>query len=939
MIRTMLRTAALAVVLTAPLLWTRAPVMAAPATLALANSGVSVNAGALGAFTVNGPHLKDNAGQDVPLVSRTVKDAQTVAYTFRDDTVINVLVDDIGKTITVDYAKHALTAKTIGFDALVPFTLREGGKATFDGQTVPFPPDLKPGPDGQNIWRGAARRFEITTALGQILAIAAPQNWQQLQDNRFWNNNQTFQWMYQYDLARDPAKTSFALKFEDVAGGKPAPEVPKQIVDKFGQSKLVDFPGKVKSEDDLKTDVALDKTYYDSLQAPARDTYGGLPGSGVRLGLKQTGFFHVDKIKDAKRGELSVLVDPIGNLWFQLGLCALGGGGDSFTFVQNRTEPFEALPSPADFPTAYIDGSTSLSFYVANWTRKNGKAWNAEDFTAQTIDRVRKLGFNSSGAFSGGTKIERERNFPRVGWVDFGGIDTIPDTHGIMDPFAGGAAAQLDKNCANLADDNDDPLVIGHFLGNEQPFENIPKIVPGLDGKSGAKRRLVQMLREKYGDIAKFNTAWDMKPAAKSFDELADTKLFVVTKDASADMTVFFDLLLDTYYKTIAQSYHKNCPNHLLLGSRWLTSTANSDAVCKAAGRYLDVVSVNYYTYGLEADFLKRIHTLAGGRPILLSEWHYGATDQGLSGGARQVRDQRERGLAYRNYVEQAASLGYVVGDEWFSYLDQPLTGRWFEHDNGEKGNIGLVNVADRPYKEFLDGVTKANADVYDVLLGQKPPFRYADARFNGAQGETKKVVLIPHALPGMEINGIQEHWPGLPAERITAANMVMGTDPTGISGDFRLAWDAANLYLFIQVKDPTPMENENGVESLWASDSIELFIGSENLTQGGAMQFSDRQVLLSARKGADGYRWFFNNSPQQFPVNMIVVKNVGNDGYTLEAAIPFAGLGFTPHENQEVLFDLGLNDNTAGRRQFMWNGVARNSGDRGAWGRAKLVK
>ena len=31
--------------------------------------------------------------------------------------------------------------------------------------------------------------------------------------------------------------------------------------------------------------------------------------------------------------------------------------------------------------------------------------------------------------------------------------------------------------------------------------------------------------------------------------------------------------------------------------------------MCKAAGKYLDVVSVNYYTYGLETDFLKRIHT------------------------------------------------------------------------------------------------------------------------------------------------------------------------------------------------------------------------------------------------------------------------------------------------------------------------------------------
>lgn len=918
-----------------------APVIAVAVTLTLADSGVTVNAGALGTFTITGPVLNNAAGQSVPLEARTAKDAHAATYKFHDDTVINVAVDDVAKTITVEYAQHAPTAKVIVMRAAVPFSLREGGKATFDGQTTPFPLDLKPGPDGHAIWRGEASRFEITTALGQILAIAGPRNWQQLQDDRFWNDNKTFEWSYHHDLARDPAKTSFVLKFEDVAGGAPPPELQRQIVDRFGQSKLVDFPGKVKGEDELKADVALDQAYYASFKSPERDLYGGLPGSREQFRLTPSGYFHIEKITDPKRGVLPVLVDPPGNLFFQLGLCAMGGGGDSFTYIPSHPDAFDALPAnEGDMASAFIDGGTSFSFYVANWTHKHGQAWNPETFTAQAIERVRRLGFNSAGAFSATTRVEKTLNFPTVGFLDFSGMDVIPDTHNIMDPFATGAAEQLDQRCAGgLAATNNDPLVIGHFLGNEQPFENIPKIVPGLDGKSGSKRRLVQLLQAEYRDIGKFNAAWEMKPAAASFDELNDTKLYVVTRAANDDMSKFFDLWLDAYYKLIADTYHKYCPNHLLLGNRWLTSTANSDQVCRAAGKYLDVISVNYYTYGLETDFLQRIHTLSGGRPILLSEWHYGATDQGLSGGARQVQSQRERGLAYRNYVEQAAALGFVIGHEWFSYLDQALTGRWFEHENGEKGNIGLVNVADRPYKEFLDQAAQTNADVYKVLLGQQPPFQYADPRFSGTRQGARKVVSIPRALPGMTINGIQDNWPGLPAERITAANLVLGTDPQGVSGDFRLAWDDANLYLFIQVKDPTPMQNDNPVTSLWAADCVELFIGPDDLNRGGPMQFGDRQVLLSAHQGADGYRWYFNNSPQQYEVKMALVKNVGNDGYALEAAIPFAGLGFKPHENEELLFDIGINDATAGRRQFMWNGVARNSGDRGAWGRAKLVK
>jgi len=914
--------------------------LAAPAKLSLDPNGIKVSAGDLGDFTIGAPILKDAGGNVVPLVSRTVKNERTASYKFFDDTVIDMSEDDVLHTVNVDYSQHSGTAKTIEIRSVVPFSLREGGKATFDGKITPFPAEVKTGDGGQDIWRGEAGRFEMTTARGQILAIATPHDWQQLQDDRFWNNNQTFEWIFMHDLARDPGKTNFAFKFEEVAGGIPAPPVPTQIVDKFGQSKLVNFSDKVTSDADLQGDVARDQAYYTGLKAPIRDSYGGMLGSREKFGLKKTGFFHVEKINDAKRGVLPVLADPDGNLWFQLGLCALGSAGDSYTYLPGRENKFDSLPSKdGPLSSAFIDGGTAFSFYAANWTRKFGKPFDHEAFETQTIGRVRQLGFNSSGAFTGGTQADTTLGFPRVDWVRFDNMEELPESRGIIDPFADGAAQKFDDNCARfLAPQNADPLLVGHFLGNEQAFDNIPKVVPTLDGKSGAKRKLVSMLREEYGDIGKWNTAWQPKTPAKSFDELNDERLFVINKDAAADVNRFTGVLLDAYYKMVSDGYKKYCPNHLLLGNRFLPNTANDDQVVRIAGKYLDVVSINYYTYALETDFLKRVHTLSGGRPILLSEWHYGATDQGLSGGARQVKDQRERGLAYRNYVEGAAALGFVVGQEWFSYLDQALTGRWFEHDNGEKGNIGLVSVTDRPYKEFLTEAARANFDVYDVMLGQKPPFRYDDPRFSGAVGGNK-VALVPHALPGMKMNGVLNNWPGMPADRITG--LVLGNDIPGkpASADYRMAWDDDNLYLFIQVKDPTPMQNEATGGGLWSGDSIEMFVGADNLTQGGALQFGDRQVLLSARRGADGYRWYFANSPKQVDVNMVIVPNVAGDGYTLEAAIPFAGLGFKPRENQEVLFDIGFNDYTAGRRQYMWNGGARNSGDRGAWGHAKFVK
>ena len=915
------------------------PIFAAPTTLALNANGVAINAGDLGAFTLGAPVLKDDKGAEIPLVARAQKDANTASYQFFDDTIVEIKVDDATQTIGVNFPQRGTGAKLITFRASVPFALHEGGMASLDEQSAPFPLDLKPGPQGSQILGREAARFALTSARGQTLSIEAPRNWQQVQDDRFWGGFQNFEWFYQFDLARDPAQTRFQFQLTDVAAGTVAPLAPTQIVDKFGQVKTAEFPDKVTDQAQLVGDVERDKIYYASFKPPTRDVYGGLPGSGAKFGLKKTGFFHVEKVNLAARGAMPALVDPDGDLWFQLGLCAMGGLGDSPTLVNGRDQKFDELPPrDGDFAGAYIDGGASLSFYAANWTRKFGQPWNRETFEAQSIERARQLGFNSAGAFSDPTPSSARAQWPRVSFVSFGDMERIPDTRGIIDPFAEGATEKLDAAFAELDADNADPLVVGHFLGNEQAFENIPKVVPTLDGKSGAKRRLTEMLRAQYGDIAGWNAAWQPKTAATSFDELNDAKLYVVTKAASDDMGRFYSIVLENYYQMVSAAYKKHCPNHLLLGNRWLSSTANDDQTVRVAGKYIDVVSFNYYSYGIESDFLKRIYALSGGRPMILSEWHYGATDQGLSGGARQVKNQNERGLAYRNYVEQAASLGFVVGQEWFSYLDQAATGRWFEGDNGERGNIGLVNVADRPYKEFLAQVALANANVYDVLRGQKPPFHFDDPRFSDQTGGNK-VVLVPHALPGMTINGVMDNWPGAPAERIS--HLVVGTplEDQPASADYRMAWDETNLYLFIQVKDPTPGQNDATGADIWQGDSIELFVGPGNLDEAGPLQFGDRQVLLSAGAGAgaDGNRWYFANAPSQAEVKMAMVP--GAAGYTLEAAIPFAGLGFVPQNNQEILFDIGFNDTTAGRRQFMWNGGARNSGDRAAWGRAKLVK
>src|SRR5690606_23764159 len=121
---------------------------------------------------------------------------------------------------------------------------------------------------------------------------------------------------------------------------------------------------------------------------------------------------------------------------------------------------------------------------------------------------------------------------------------------------------------------------------------DIPRAVPQLSGKYAAKRKLVEILKTKYATIAEFNEAWGVNVA--DFDALADTALPVATKAAYADMQEYTELFLEEYYKFISETFRKYDKNHLMVASRWQPGTANNETLCRVAGKYMDIISINY---------------------------------------------------------------------------------------------------------------------------------------------------------------------------------------------------------------------------------------------------------------------------------------------------------------------------------------------------------
>jgi hypothetical protein len=696
--------------------------------LKFGQEGLEIQAGGLGEFKIEYPKLFDAAGKEIHKLTAAKPAGQTAVLEFDGGPTMTLTAGADGRVVMA-YTKLPGDVKKVMMTMLIPIQFNQGGRWRCGATDGTFPKE-KPTTRPQ-LFQGNETAFRLANHEGASLDITTPEfAYQELTDNREWGWA-IYAWRFHAPV--NPDKSEMVLTVKAGAGDAAAA---KPRIDRFGQLSFEEWPGKMKADDELKADAEREHELYRGGPTPPTDRFGGLPGSGAKLGLKATGFFHLEQ-----RHGRWILVNPDGNAFFHLGVCVFGPG-DDYTLVKGRESIYEWIPPfDGDFRTAFRreDGSSVVSFHLANMIRKFGRPYDEDAYYARTIARVRGWGFNSIGAFSGGGHAAREAaQFPYVSSLPIGpwnGIPRLPGAHEVFDPFDEAIRARVEKNLAEaLPRDANNPLIIGHFIVNEPIFEDIPKAVAALDMNHACKRKLVDALKAKHGTIDAFNAAWGL--SAGSFDDLAATGLAVSTDAARADMKAFAGTFLEAYMHLVSDAYRRHDPNHLLLGCRLQPQTINDEQTCRIIGQHVDVMSFNYYTEAaLDTNLLKRIHGWTGGRPLMLSEFFWSSpSDSGLTGG-RALKSQKERGLAYRNYVERAAALGIVVGIEWFTLVDQSATGRWFSGFNGEAGNSGLIAVTDRPWTDAVEEMRKTNLGIYPVWFGESPPFVFDDPRFNPPAG------------------------------------------------------------------------------------------------------------------------------------------------------------------------------------------------------------
>jgi hypothetical protein len=356
------------------------------------------------------------------------------------------------------------------------------------------------------------------------------------------------------------------------------------------------------------------------------------------------------------------------------------------------------------------------------------KTFDEKRWAGHTLDRLQAWGFNTIGNWSAPALGLADRvpyTLPLSIVGDYASISTGNDWWGGMpDPFDPRFAMATERAVAIAARDHrDDPWLIGYFADNELAWAG-----PGDDPKSRyalaygtlrmttdvpAKRAFLKQLRDKYRNQAGLSKAWGIDlPAWELMEDPGFEPPLPSPEhpDIEADFKYFQKVFADTYFKTISDSLKWHAPNHLLLGGRFAISTPEAVQSC---AQYCDVLSFNMYTLQPQDGYdFARLRDLD--KPVLITEFNFGSRDRGpFWGGVTELSKEEDRGPAYANFLKQAVAEPSIVGVHWFQYLDQPVTGRL---QDGENGHFGLVGITDVPFQGFVDSVRKSNLQTVDQL-------------------------------------------------------------------------------------------------------------------------------------------------------------------------------------------------------------------------------
>ncbi len=475
-------------------------------------------------------------------------------------------------------------------------------------------------------------------------------------------------------------------------------------LDVLGQVRAVDWPGKAGSIKEAGAALWAELTAA-AMQAKERKLgrFGGWLDGPKR---KATGHFRTEKVD----GQWW-LVDPDGYLFFSVGVCLAGNKSETL-ITPKRTKAgfFEYLPDDKDYLRwvgRSMQGKQELANFPAmNYARLLGKDWESIDRDG-IHNRLRAWGMNTLGAWTD-EKMQKDARTPYTliassGW-------TVANPKQFPSPFGDTFEADVRAALQKFAWARDDPYCLGIFIDNELEWpDRFTPAVYEMDETDPTKQWVLATLKKRYGSLAELNEAWDT--AFADWNGVLAAKPDSIPKAASDDIEPLYLDFTTTYFTKCKAAINDVLPHKLYLGCR---AHRGPPVIGRGAAGHVDVFSVNVYDSHVRASQVPPDIDM----PILAGEFHFGAVDRGVPGpGLCGSWDQRQRGLAFCNYLASALADPRFVGVHWFQWLDQSAAGR-FDRENHQ---CGLVDVTGRSYPEFVELISRATRAMYTARTREKP--------------------------------------------------------------------------------------------------------------------------------------------------------------------------------------------------------------------------
>lgn len=368
-------------------------------------------------------------------------------------------------------------------------------------------------------------------------------------------------------------------------------------------------------------------------------------------------------------------------------------------------------------PEGYYNIQTVVNGFRQGRSERNKKAFKQlyksnQEWVNKTASDFQEYGFNGIGSWSDHSLVQEYNNQTDANQLSNsvnlsimvsygrkrGGTYQLPGNVGfpnqtifVFDPEFAVYCDSLAK--AQLIQMKDDKTLFGYFSDNELPF--------GLKNLEGY-----------------LNLSNSTDPGRLAAEKWLKVKGIAVDQITDIERSEFAGFVAERYYQIVSEAIRKADPNHMYLGSRLHGGAKFVPEIMQAAGKYCDVVSINYYGVWTPAKQHLDNWREWTGKPFIITEFYTKGMDAGLAnttGAGYTVHTQKDRGYAYQDFCLALLESKNCVGWHFFKYQDNDPTAKGVDPSNIDS-NKGIVNNEYQYYNDLMKLMQQLNRRVYSLI-------------------------------------------------------------------------------------------------------------------------------------------------------------------------------------------------------------------------------